>query len=292
MTVVSRLQLNHPVLGTAGGTGLHASIEALFKKIGDNTSDRFFYVNNLANSGTEDLLHNFTTAFANLRIEVYKWNDSTQEVTLLDESTTPKLSDFTLQAKSGAELTTAQIVNNSGSQQDLAVAIFLDPIDWTAKTGFNKVVGTKYFATLTAAAPAAGDRILVLNSYTLTDTETLAVSDCEIVFMPNAKLTFSVASKFLKFIGNRNRIVNPHIICTDTGSHSDALVINGDHNEVRGGRIEANNAGITLINAYSVINAGVENFIEGIEWATAGSVTNKISDGGVDTEYAIRGSAA
>ena len=58
MSVVSRLKVDHPALGTAGGSALHASVEAIYKKIGDNMADRFFYIQNLASAGAVDVDHN------------------------------------------------------------------------------------------------------------------------------------------------------------------------------------------------------------------------------------------
>ena len=290
MTVVSRLQLNHPVLGTAGGTGLHASIEALFKKIGDNMDDRFFYLADVADTTIVECEHNFNTTIGNLRYDLYLWNESTQELILLKESTTPKLSQFAIAAKSGSEKTHITLTNNSGAERDLALVVLLEPIDWAAKTGFNKVVGTDYFASLTAANPQSGDRILVLNSYTRSADETLTVDDCEIVFMPGVKIQFNTGTYGLKIAGSRNRLVNPYIYA-NVNLFSALRIQSGNDNEIRQARVEVNNAGATVDNAFSVA-AGNRNFVEGSEWVSAGAITNKISDLGTDTEYSIRGSAA
>ena len=129
MATVSRLQLNHPALGTAGGAALHTQIENIYKKIGDNIADRFFTVENLNDSTSADLDHNFNTDLSNLRWDLYSWNTTTDEITLLTESTTPKKSDFTLAAKVGSEKTYVTLTNGSGAQQDIVVVMFNDPIE-------------------------------------------------------------------------------------------------------------------------------------------------------------------
>lgn len=120
MAIVSRLQLNHPALGTAGGAGLHASIEALYTKIGDNMSDRYFAITDFDNAETADLLHNFNTDIENLQYDLYYLTGGVWE--RITEDSTPSRSDFTIAEKAGAEKTTLLITNVSGGA-DLELAV-------------------------------------------------------------------------------------------------------------------------------------------------------------------------
>lgn len=129
MTVISRLKVDHPPLGTAGGSALHASIQAIYQKIGDNMADRLFYSPNQNDGASVDLDHNFNTAFENLRYDVFGWNEGTGELTLLTASTTPTRAQCPLIAKVGDELKMATLTNNSGSQQDLVVMMYNDVIE-------------------------------------------------------------------------------------------------------------------------------------------------------------------
>jgi hypothetical protein len=127
MAVVSRLQLNHPALGTAGGASLHTSIEALYQKIGDNISDRYFTLTDFDNAEVADLNHNYNTDLAELRFDLYNFTGGTW--VRLDETTTPKRSEFGFIEKVGFEQVTSQITNNSGvSNLDLAVVMTNDPL--------------------------------------------------------------------------------------------------------------------------------------------------------------------
>lgn len=128
MTIVSRLELDHPALGTAGGAGLHTSIEALYVKLGNNMGSRLFYVENLANAATSDLDHNFGTDIANLRYDIYLWDTGTQVLTRVTPQTSPALSAFPVIERVGFEDTQFRITNSSGAERDLVVCVFNDVI--------------------------------------------------------------------------------------------------------------------------------------------------------------------
>jgi hypothetical protein len=129
MAVVSRLQLDHPALGTTGGAGLHASIQALYQKIGDNMADRLFFVQNLNDAATTTLEHNFKVAFGDMRVDLYLWDEGTGELTRLTSTSSPTRSAFTVAATSGFATTKIDVTNSSGAQRDLAVVILNDPIE-------------------------------------------------------------------------------------------------------------------------------------------------------------------
>jgi len=127
MAVVSRLQLDHPALGTTGGAGLHASVEALFLKMGDAVNARWFSLADFDQTEVVDLLHNFSTDIGNLRIDL--WNFSGGEWVNLTSTTTPLRSAFTIIEKVSFEGSTLQITNNTGGNDlTFAVSLVFDPL--------------------------------------------------------------------------------------------------------------------------------------------------------------------
>ncbi len=131
MAIVSRLEINHPALGTAGGSALHTAIEGIYEKIGDNMADRFFLIEALADSASTDLDHNFNTDLANLRYDVYLVTSvANKELGIrLTKTSTPPITDFGIIAKVGDEKKQITLTNNSGSPRDLAIIMFDDPIE-------------------------------------------------------------------------------------------------------------------------------------------------------------------
>lgn len=129
MTIISRLKLDHPILGTSAGAGLHSSLESIYLKIGDSLSSRFFTIENLNDSTSVDCDHNFNTLIGNLRYDLYLWDTVTGEITLLTEDTTPTLASFGIIAKVGDTKKQFTVTNNSGAQRDLVLTVFNDPLE-------------------------------------------------------------------------------------------------------------------------------------------------------------------
>ena len=71
MTIVGRAQLDHPALGTAGGSALHASIETIYTNIGNDLAARFDTAASIANSAVTTFTHNFGVQFADLKVLLY-----------------------------------------------------------------------------------------------------------------------------------------------------------------------------------------------------------------------------
>ena len=71
MTVISRRQYDHPVLGAAGGSGLHASIQTLYLVLGNDSQSRYVSYSAVANSAVNSYAHNFGVTFAELNIAIY-----------------------------------------------------------------------------------------------------------------------------------------------------------------------------------------------------------------------------
>jgi len=163
-------------------------------------------------------------------------------------------------------------------------------------TGFNKYIGTQpvysdgknWYSTIFAASPVDGDRILVVNGYTLTATETWAFNNVTIVFMPNQQLTFTTATTRAVYItGNSNKIYDMWIRLNLTTLTS-GLEISGTDNQLYGTIVESYNAGLTLTNAYNII--GSRNNVIGDRLVTLGAITNKSSLISTDSIAIISGS--
>lgn len=123
MAIISRLQLEHPALGDAGGSALHTAIEDIYEKIGDMTNDRFFTQNALANAANVDFEHNYKCPFADLRYDLYLRDTGTGELTLISDSSTPALSSFTIAATPSFTTTRIRVTNSSGSSRDIALVV-------------------------------------------------------------------------------------------------------------------------------------------------------------------------
>lgn len=127
MAIVSRLQLDHPALGTAGGAPLHAQVEALYLKLGDALSTRWYQITDFDEGESFDLEHNFDTPMANLRFDVYIYTGGTW--VLLTNQGSPSLNDITIEATVGFEDTKVTVSNtNLGDNQLAAIVITNDPL--------------------------------------------------------------------------------------------------------------------------------------------------------------------
>jgi len=163
-------------------------------------------------------------------------------------------------------------------------------------TGFNKYIGTQpiysdnnnWYSTIAAATPTAGDRILVVNGYTLTATETWAFNNVTIVFMPNQQLLFTAATTRAIYItGNYNKIYDMWTRLNLTTLTS-GVEISGTDNQLYGLIVESYNAGLTLTNACNII--GSRNSVLGDRLVTSGAITNKSSLISTDSVAIISGS--
>jgi len=131
MAIVSRLQLDHPALGTAGGAALHSQIEAIYQKLGDSVATRFFVVQNLLDTEDFDLEHKFGSPLETIRYDLYLYDDSGPDVVLTEitQAGSPSLAELPVVDKVGDENTIATITNNSGGTLNLAIVMLHDPID-------------------------------------------------------------------------------------------------------------------------------------------------------------------
>lgn len=127
MGIVSRLQLNHPALGATGGASLHAQVEALYEKIGDAISSRWYQITDFDNSESQDLVHDMDLDITALRWDIYVYTGG--QWVRVTKGSTPSRDDFTVAETSGNEDNSLTITNVSAGN-DLLVAVVLvnDPI--------------------------------------------------------------------------------------------------------------------------------------------------------------------
>ena len=126
MSVISRMKLTHPALGTAGGASLHAAIEAIYQKIGDMSTSRWFAQAGLNNGSSVDFEHNFVcNQFSDLRFDLYLYNTGTGEMTIVPSPRT----GWTIVATPSQEKTHIRVTNGTGSAKDIALIVEQDPIE-------------------------------------------------------------------------------------------------------------------------------------------------------------------
>jgi hypothetical protein len=120
------MKLNHPALGTTGGAALHSAVEALYQKIGDMSTSRWFAQAGLNNTASIDFEHNFVcNQFSDLRFDLYLYNTGTGEMTLVPSPRT----GWAIIATPGQEKTHIRVTNNTGSAKDIALVVEQDPIE-------------------------------------------------------------------------------------------------------------------------------------------------------------------
>lgn len=119
MTIVGRSKLNHPALGTAGGSALHASIETLYTNIGDDLAGRYETAAAVANSTVTTFDHNFGVQFSDLKVLLY--TGSHPNLTRVSD---PTASGWVIAATSGfAKLKIDVTTPSSGGPHTFAVFV-------------------------------------------------------------------------------------------------------------------------------------------------------------------------
>lgn len=95
-TEVGRLKLDHPALGTTGGSSLHSAIEGLWTRVSDNLGSRYFEYTGKANSSVTTIEHNLGALVDDLRVTLYTGTGATK-VRVVD----PALTGYTIAGTSG-----------------------------------------------------------------------------------------------------------------------------------------------------------------------------------------------
>lgn len=138
----------------------------------------------------------------------------------------------------------------------------------------------------------AGDRILVMGGYSTTQQTTISTDDVHVDFMPNAEVTVNGGTPVAMLSINANRVhVSGARFKLDAAISVDGVSVSAtaEDCEVSRARIEGANAGGTIANAYNVITGAARNYLNGSVVATAGTLTNSLTDNGTDTDASIRG---
>lgn len=116
---VSRSKVDHPALGTAGGAALHAAIEAIYTKLGDNANSRYQEYSAIADSTTVELDHNFGVAITELTTLIYTGSGSN-----LTRVQDPAGAGWTIAAKVGSEKLIIEITTpGSGGPHTFAAVV-------------------------------------------------------------------------------------------------------------------------------------------------------------------------
>ena len=95
-TIVGREKLDHPALGSAGGSALHLAIETIYTNIGNDNPGRFKAYAAIANSAVTTIDHNYGVDFADLNVYIYTGTHPT-----LTRVSNPTASGWTIAATSG-----------------------------------------------------------------------------------------------------------------------------------------------------------------------------------------------
>jgi hypothetical protein len=104
--------------------------------LSDDDGSRFFIIENLADTNTVEIDHNFkVVADEELQVIVYNYTSGSGESVRLTEATTPKLSEIDIVAKTGEETTVYEVTNNSGAEVDISIAVKHLPFDLTGGGG-------------------------------------------------------------------------------------------------------------------------------------------------------------
>jgi len=128
-TIVGREQLDHPTLGSAGGSALLTSIETIYTNIGNDMPGRFRTYAAIANSTVTTVTHNFGVQFADLNVYIYTGahptltrvaNPAASGWTIIANVTNPRTQiDVTAPVSGGPHTFAVFIVHGSLSLDDL-----------------------------------------------------------------------------------------------------------------------------------------------------------------------------
>jgi hypothetical protein len=191
-TVISRLLLVHPDLNHDGGSGLHTKIRNLYTKLGDMVNSRFFTADGLANAASVDVEHNFKTAFAEMRVLLFLRDTGTGELTRINTTSSPSISQFTIAATPSFTTTRIRITNNSGASRDIA-AVVVHGKGAEALSDLNDV---------DLSTPAQSGQALVYNSGT-GKFEPGASGDASFKMQQIAANVLTIKGGYLKLIDGR-----------------------------------------------------------------------------------------
>lgn len=162
MTVVGREGIDHPALGTAGGSALHALIETIYTNIANDNPGRYAAYSSIANSTLAQITHGFGAAFDQYKVIIY-----TGTYPALTRVTDPAGSGWTIAATSGSLKTKIDVTTpSSGGPWTFVVLVLHVPSDTAGATPTVAGVVKSY-----AADPSVKVKTLSSAGYTILDTD-------------------------------------------------------------------------------------------------------------------------
>ena len=186
--------------------------------------------------------------------------------------------------------TTGTVWSGSGSAFITFATRIVDPM---AGSKYNKfihpaIVAPNFYASLTAANAAAtsGDRFLLLSSYTITSAETISASNVLIDFAPGVALVIDAAVKGLIISGSDVEINGAKYTSAFVGTVPAGIEVTGNDCNIEKAKVESTNAGTTITDAFLI--SGSRNRVTGIAKATAGTITNPVTDNGTSSDFNVR----
>lgn len=157
----------------------------------------------------------------------------------------------------------------------------------------EKTIGTgtgAYATWADALADAvAGDTFYVNANFTFTAPFTWNVSDIDIYFDPGVTMTWTAGAKAFVLTGDRVAIRGMHVVGDFAGVLGSCLEIDANDCDMSELIVEANDAGITVTQGVNIVAGSLRNRVDGAFVATAGTMTNAITDAGTDSIYSLRG---
>lgn len=145
-TSAGRAELAHPDLGHDGGSGLWNKVHTMFSKISDSLAIQWFGPFTVADSGTQDVTHNFGMAIGDLEYHILE-----SDIVLTQE----QQAVYGFVGKSGDETNAITITNNSGGSKTFSIYVMgfsLDKLLGREKARFVTTSATQQTA-LTIAVP-------------------------------------------------------------------------------------------------------------------------------------------
>lgn len=161
--------------------------------------------------------------------------------------------------------------------------------------GFTKLVGygPGSYQTLTEAlaGSSSGDSILIGRGYVITAQEVISLDDIRVRCMPGVIIDVdsAIAESAWKISGERVDIQGLNMRIGFAGTQTAALRIEGDDCNISESRIETDDAGVTLTDAYLIHTTSARSYVNGTVRATLGTVTSTVTNNGTDTGIDIRG---
>ena len=121
MAIIGRQQVDHPALGTAGGSSLHTSMNTMYLTFADNYVQKYQEETSIADSTTIEVDHNFGAAITELAVLIYSGTGATK--TLVPDAVD---AGWVIAAKAGDEETILEVTTPGSGGPHTFSAIVVD----------------------------------------------------------------------------------------------------------------------------------------------------------------------